>query len=518
LTRYNRALDHWRKTGNVVQQANLLNNLGVLYHLNGNYEQARLLLEEALDCARRSGYVRMEAFTLSSIGDLYADLNAPEAALDAYRQAHEASRRIDERFLLLYLDLGEAALSRSTGDLSQAHTLIESARQLAQESGSNFEQALWQLEAGRLALAERDTLGAIAPLEEAACCFDHSGQRVEAARAHLYLAAACQTNGDEKAAKVHLSHACHLAADLESQHILIVAGRDAKALLEAVQSDPAVGRQASRLLRQVVQFEQAIPALRRRLRRRALTVPFAPPRLTFQALGSNRVLVDGRQVTGADWQALVARDLLFCLLAHPDGLTKEAIGLIFWPESSPAQLKLQFKQTVYRLRRALGQDVVLLDQDRYQFNRALDYECDVETFMEKLAQARAATDPGERAAAYRAAVDLYRGPYLPEVDGTWVCVEQERLWQAYVEAVLALAQFHLVAREYGVALDYCQRALDVDLCLEEAHRLAMRAHAALGNRAGVARQYERCRQALQEELCAPLSPQTEALYDTLIRR
>jgi len=518
LTRYNHALDYWRKTNNVAQQANLLNNLGVLHHLNGNYEQARLLLEEALNCARRSGYVRMEAFTLSSIGDLYADLDAPEAALDAYRQAHKVARRIDERFLLLYLDLAEAALSRSNGDLSQAHTLLESARQSAQASGSHFEQGLWQLEAGRLALAERDTPGAIARLEEAANCFDHGGQRVEAARAHFYLAAAWQVNRVKQAALTHLTHAFRLAADLESQHILVIAGREARALLEAAQSDPAIGHQASRLLQQVVQFEQDIPALRRHLRRRAVAVPLTPPRLTIRALGSAQVLVDGRQVTGADWQAQVARDFLFCLLTHPDGLTKEAIGVIFWPESSPAQLKLQFKQTIYRLRRVLGQEVVLLDQDRYRFNRALDYEYDVEAFLEKVTQAQATTGRAEQVAVYRAAIELYTGPYLPDMDGTWVYSERVRLQQAFVQAALAVAGFYLEVGEYGATVDYCQRVLAQDPCDEEAHRLVMCAYAAMGNRAGVARQFERCRQALQQELCAPLSPQTEALYATLIRR
>jgi hypothetical protein len=44
----------------------------------------------------------------------------------------------------------------------------------------------------------------------------------------------------------------------------------------------------------------------------------------------------------------------------------------------------------------------------------------------------------------------------------------------------------------------------------------MRAHAAMGNRAGITRQFERCRHAVAEEVNAPLSPQTEALYASLM--
>jgi LuxR family transcriptional regulator, maltose regulon positive regulatory protein len=161
---------------------------------------------------------------------------------------------------------------------------------------------------------------------------------------------------------------------------------------------------------------------------------------------------------------------------------------------------------------------VLLDQDRYRFNRALDYEYDVESFGAKLEQARAATPPDERAAAFGAAVDLYKGPYLPDMDGIWIYSERERLWQGCVEATLGLAGRRLETGAYGSALELCQRLLVQDPCLEEAHRVLMRAHAALGNRAGMTRQFERCRQALAEEANAPLSAETQMLFDRLTQR
>ncbi len=517
LAHYNRALDYWRRAVNVVQQANLLNNLGVLYHLRGDYERASSLLEEALACARQSGYARMEAFTLSGIGDLYADLEAPEAAMVAYRQAREMAQRIDERFLLFYLNLAEAALARQQGELVRARELLESASRHAQQSGSAFEQGLHQLEAGQLALAQDNPLEAVAHLEGAARRFDDGGQRVESARAHLHLAVAYHAAEDKQAVLDHLERTFHLASELDSQRPLVVAGREAKLLLGTAQGDPAVGQQASWLLRQIVQFEQSIPALRRHLRRQAAAVPFASPKLIMHALGKAQVMVDGKLVTNADWQGQAARDLFFCLLAHPDGLPKETVGTIFWPDISPSHLKLKFKNAIYRLRQALGQEVVLFEEDYYRFNRALDYEYDVEAFWRKLEQAQGTTDPGEQAAAYRSAIRLYKGPYLPEVEGDWAWLEREQLAQAYMEAVLTLARLHLEAKEYGVALEYCRRALAEDPCQEEAHRLAMRVHAATGNRAAVARQFERCQQALLNEVNVPPSSQTTALYETLMR-
>ncbi len=517
---YHRAFDHWYKVNDLGRQANVLNNLGVLEHLQGYYERAAMLLEEAVDCARQSGSARIEALAVSSIGDLYADLDAVEAALDAYRQARDIAQRINYGFLLLHLDLAEASLSRRQGNLARARQLVGSAQRLTQASGSGPEKGLWHSEAGQLALAEGNAQDAMTHLEEAIHHFVEGGQRVEGARACLYLAAACKTSGDGQAALFHLRQAVHLAADLQSQHVLAVAGKQAKSLLEDARNDPEIGLEASRLLSQVLQFEQDVPTLRRQLRRRASAIPFMPPHLAFKTLGKAQVAVRGRPVTGAEWQAQVARHLLFCLLAHPDGLTRERLGIIFWPDKSPRQLKGQFDKTLYRLRRALEQeqDVVLFDQGQYHINRALDYEYDVDVFEEKLKQAKAAADTSERIAAYRAAMDLYEGAYLSELDEDWAVTERTRLQEAFLQAALALATLYLDARQYEAVIDCCQRALAQDRYLEEAYRLTMRAYAAMGNLVAVTRQFERCRQALTEDLDTPVSPQTKALYDSLMRQ
>ena len=72
------------------------------------------------------------------------------------------------------------------------------------------------------------------------------------------------------------------------------------------------------------------------------------------------------------------------------------------------------------------------------------------------------------------------------------------------------------AGDYNAALASCQRVLTDDPCLEDAHRLAMRIHAATGNRIAIARQYAQCQRALLEEIDAPPSPQTAELYALLM--
>jgi LuxR family maltose regulon positive regulatory protein len=514
---YSQALEYWRQADNVLQQANLLNNLGVLYHLQGDYEQADLLLEEALICAADNGYTRTEVAALAGIGDLYTDLEALDAALGVYCRACDEAQRIDDRFLLLYLELAKAALTRLKGEYLRARDSLELAGRIARQSSSNFEQALCQLEAGQLALAEGNTCEAIAHLEQAARHFDEGGQRVEGTHAHLYLTAAYNEMGDDKAGANHLGRVFQLASELESQHSLLVPARRAKNALKAFEKHTPLSRLTSLLLRHVAEFEQSIPLLRRQVRRAASAVPFASPSMEIQALGRAQVTLNGQVVTSSDWQTQSARDLFFCLLAHPDGLTKDEVGNLIWPESSPSELKSKFKNAIYRLRQALMQEAVVFIEDRYHFNQALDYAYDVESFLAQLEKAKSTGNNEQTAKAYQAAIQIYQGPYLPEVEGAWVWGERERLAQTCVAATLRLAEFHLGNQEYRTVLDYCQRLLVEDPYLEEAHRLAMRAHAGMGNRMAVARQFERCRQVLLHEINAPPSVQTTELYQTLMR-
>ena len=518
---YNQALDYLREAGNLAGQANLLNNLGVLQSTIGEYEQAAIALEEALACARQVGYARMEAYILASIGDVYADLQAYEAGLEAHQKAGEIARQINYPYIRFYTGLAQAQNLHRGGDKA-AWALIESARQLAEESGSSYEMASWHLGAGRLFLSERRGGQALEHFLRAAGEFDAGGQQVEAARAYLFLAAAHFLAGDRPAAFGALNSAFQRVAGLDSQHVLVVSGLEAgdlaRQLLQAASAADNPGQLAARLLDQVFRFEKDIPSLRRRLRPHTSAVPFAPTRLTIQAFGRALVELDGKPVSVAEWQNQKrVRELFFYLLAHPGGLSKEAIGLVIWPDKSPAQLKLAFKNATYRLRTALGQEILSFEGDRYWFNRGLDYDYDVERFTKEIDRAQAAGSPRDRIAFYQAAVALYKGEYLPEAEGIWVIPLREQLWMKFSNALLALARLHLEAGETTPALDCVQRLLVEDDCVEEAYRLSMMAYASRGDRPGVTRQFDRCRQSLMEGMGIQPSPQTIELYEALMR-
>src|SRR6185436_6131107 len=63
------------------------------------------------------------------------------------------------------------------------------------------------------------------------------------------------------------------------------------------------------------------------------------PRLRVLALGPLQVFVGDRAIDAGAWGSARTRELLVYLMMHPEGRTKEQVGLAFWPEASAGQLR-----------------------------------------------------------------------------------------------------------------------------------------------------------------------------------
>ncbi len=512
---YLKALAFYQAAGNLVWQANLLNNLGVLQHLLGNYEAAANSLEKAIQYAEIGGYPRLKAYALASIGDLYRDLDALSEAAEAYKLSRQTAQKVNERYLLFCLNLAEADLARSQGRMVQAQELVKTAQTIADVGGSLSDHNLCRLSRAGLSIANGQPETAIPELQTAAVFYDEEGYRAESARAHLYLAVALFKTGDRIGTKAHLERLSPLFLDDKPFSFLLIAGKEVSSYLERMQEDVTLKPIVSRLLLGISDFDRRqVPTIRRLFRHKKLVIPFAPPKMMIYALGKSVVQVADQVVTTAVWQTQAAKELFFLLLTIPDGFTKEEIGEIFWPGSTPGEVRLRFKNVIYRLRRAVGKDIILFENEIYRFNRLMDYEYDVDNFNKEILQANA-KEPDVRIAHLQAALKFYKGPFLAGIGASWATTERERLHQCYMDSLVDLAELYLAKGQNATVLSLCQRLLKEDNCHEAAHRIAMRAHAAMGNRVLLVRQYEQCRRALQEEIKSSPSLQTQALFEEL---
>lgn len=524
---YNKALPHFhhalgifRKSNDLIQLANVLNNLGVLSHLEGDLLQAEAYFSEALTCASKSGYARIEAYALAGLGDIYIDLDTPEAALELYQKAKQIAQRVDEQFLVIYLSLAEAKIARLNKQQKLAQDALDFVAIFVQNTQSCYEKGLWELEKGCLSLNNEEISEAIAAFQEALAIFKIGGQRLEIVRTQIYLAFAAYITDEKDEISAQLTAASQLVAELTSLHPLLAVSRETMSMLKDFKGVPIAEKFSAQVLQHIKDFEQERPRLRRQLRERNAQVAFSPPELAIYALGQAEVYINGENITKPEWTNQKAvRELFFFLLDYPEGLAKEMIGDALWPNSEPSQFQKQFNNTIYRLRRALGKDAVLLDprSSRYQFNWKMDYQYDVERFQKRIENTQSIKFLDDKIIAFQEATKLYRGVYIPEIDGLWAIPIREYLHRTFVKTTQIIAEYYFDKADYDTAIEYCQRLLAEDPCQEAAHRIVMRVHLIRGNRAEVSRQYDRCLRSLQQLDMHP-SPETVALFEQLMNK
>jgi len=510
------SLSYWQSIGDSIWIATILNNLGVLQHLTGNFVSSFYNLEKSASHAQMTGNLRMQAYALASLGDLYRDLEAIEEAANAYQKALGIARQIEDQFLKFFLLLAEARLAIQRGDLKRAGSLIQSACKLSNQSQSAYDRNKCLMEQAAREIAGGHYTDAHNKLAEAYPFFEQESYAEDGVRAAVLLLVACnRCNRHDEADRM----AATLLEALQNparKYACLSAANELRRQLRQLREGAVFKEKIESILAQIADFKKEIHKSRHKIRSEATVVPFAPAKINIRTFGKTEIRANKRLLTISDWKTATSRDLFLLFLAHPEGLTKEEVGEIMWPDSSPAELKLRFKNAIYRMRHAIGSDVVVFKDDVYQFDRYIDYEYDAQNFISLTNQARVETDARRKIDTLKKAVEIYRGDYLPEIDEHWVLPDRQKYHDMQMRNLIDLATLCSQQKDFEQALHYCQLAIQEDACQEEAYRLSMQVHAQMGNKAAVSRQYRLCQEKLHEEVGVEPSPQTVSLFEKLM--
>jgi streptogramin lyase len=155
----------------------------------------------------------------------------------------------------------------------------------------------------------------------------------------------------------------------------------------------------------------------------------------------------------------------------------------------------------------------------YRLELPGDTWVDIVAADDAASSAEAALAAGDLEGARQAATlaqSLTQQPFLPGDDGPWVEEKRRELEGVHARALTALAEASLRSGAAADSVRWAARAVEVEPFRESGYRLLMQAHVAVGNGGEALRVYERCRQFLAEELGAYPSPETEALYRSLL--
>ncbi len=245
-----------------------------------------------------------------------------------------------------------------------------------------------------------------------------------------------------------------------------------------------------------------------------------PSAIVVHCLGTFKVQLGGQEITQERWVSAKARDLLaYFVNFRGEHIPAEKVFEAIWAEK-PGRGMAAFHTALSRMRNALKRQdpsprFVLVETGEYHLDSAR-FNIDVDEFDAAIANARAANDEETASHWFEHAIDLYQGDYLQNLYYDWLFPERRRIAQEYLGMLRQLADFHFTHERYTRSLDLLHRALRMDNLREDLHCQAMRAYAALGDRAGLMRQYQEMNDVLAGEMRIEPLPTTKKLYDRLL--
>jgi len=514
---YSEALAYWQGIGDSIWQPIILNNLGVLQHSKGDLLNSFYNLEKSMHYSQQTGNQRMEGYALASIGDLYRDLRALNEAEDAYQKALEIALIIEDQFLIFYLKTVQARVSVMTEQFKKAQLQIRAAQSIAKKSSSLLETNKYRLEQGMFDFWQSEYARALESFQLSADFFDDEGHLEDAVRTQFYLFLTLQKIGKNEKSLALLDQILKRIHEPKYYIPSMSVANEVQPFLRKLSHSKEYASKLTDLINALSAFHEKGQKIRRTIRKQASVVPFAPARITIRTFGAIEIRSQDRVLATSDWMTQTSRDLFLLFLANPMGLTKGEVGLILWPDASPSELKLRFKNAIYRMRHAIGSDVVLFQDNIYMFNRAVDQEYDVQNFISAIKNAREEKQDQKKIKALSRAMAVYKGEYLPSLDVEWVILDREKYKTMFMHAAEELAGLYLKQDDIEKTLQTGQHALNEDPYYEPLHRIIMQAHAIRGDRASVSRQYEKCRTMLMDGIGLVPSDQTDQLFRDLVK-
>ncbi len=259
-----------------------------------------------------------------------------------------------------------------------------------------------------------------------------------------------------------------------------------------------------------------------KLRPRSPAIDAWPWPLTIRALGRFELVRDGAPLEVRGKAQKKPLELLKALVAlGGEAVESSRLAALLWPDADGDAAKASFDTTLWRLRKLLALDTVLvLAEGKLALDRR---QCWVDVWaFERIAREADAgipihdVSPDEVVRLGRALLDAYPGHFLPaDEDAPWAIDLRDRLRSKLVRTVLGLGERLQAAGRWTEAVALYERALELDNLAEGLYRGLMVCHRELGQAAAALQAYRRCRELLSVVLGVAPSAETEAVRRSL---
>lgn len=214
--------------------------------------------------------------------------------------------------------------------------------------------------------------------------------------------------------------------------------------------------------------------------------------IRIDVLGAPRCFVDDREL--ADLPAQKTRFALLIYLAVERNVSRDEVAAIFWPDSDDDRARHALSQSLYELKRAVGDDWLETSSGRLLVKTRLSVDADA--FTKYLQEGRNAD-----------ALSLYRGPFLGGFSlpssaafEQWLDRQRASYERLHRKIRRELVESLLAADRLADATDAARRWVDIDPLEDEANHRLIELLAITGSRTEALNLYAAYEQRLKEEL------------------
>ena len=211
------ALQSFQNTGDIQAIAGATNNLGESLLLRGELSEARRMLEKSLPGYQTSDDKDGVSRVLNDLGELLAEQGDLEAAKTTYQQALATAREIDDKSVIAEVLNGLGDVATQQGDLSAARRAYEESLALGAQTGERQTAAETQVALAQLLIEEGHAAAADGLLRKTKEQFHQEQQVDDELGASVVLARALLAQGKRPEAQAEMAGVESLAKKTQSR-------------------------------------------------------------------------------------------------------------------------------------------------------------------------------------------------------------------------------------------------------------------------------------------------------------
>ena len=243
--------------------------------------------------------------------------------------------------------------------------------------------------------------------------------------------------------------------------------------------------------------------------------------LRVYLFGKFRVFREGREIEGLDSRKL--QELFSYLLIRRHGEhPRESLAALLWGDCTTALSRKYLRQVLWQLQTVLSDPntppVLEVQPGWVRINPVAEIWLDVAEFERALEASTGLNGSGmsgPQSVALEKAAELYEGELLEGWYEDWCLFERERLQTIYISMLDKLIEYYEVSGSYDKGLACGAAILRLDRARERTHRALMRLYCLADDRTSALRQFNRCVEALSQELDVEPSKRTLSLVEQI---